>query len=105
MPGSDPDLSPADLMAGLSNGSLALIDVREAHEFAAGHIPGSQNMPLSSFDPYELPSEKQVVLSCQAGKRSTIALDRAIGVGKNNCRQFLPGFAGWLRAGLSVETQ
>ena len=26
------------------------VDVREADEFAAGHIPGAINMPLSAFD-------------------------------------------------------
>ena len=99
------DLSLADLMVGLAGNSIDLIDVRESHEYAAGHIPGSRNMPLSTFDPHQLTSEKTVVLSCQAGKRSAIALDRAISAGKNNVRQFPAGFAAWLNAGFSVETE
>jgi rhodanese-related sulfurtransferase len=99
------DLSMTDLMAGLSDGSIELIDVREPHEYAVGRIPGSRNMPLSIFDPQKLPTQKQVVFSCQAGKRSAIALDQAMKAGNSNCRQFSPGFAGWLRAGLTIETQ
>jgi rhodanese-related sulfurtransferase len=99
------DLSLADLMAGLSDGSIDLIDVREPNEYAVGRIPGSRNMPLSTFDPQQLPTQKQVVFSCQAGKRSAIALEKANAAGRSNCRQFSPGFAGWLKAGLTVDMQ
>jgi rhodanese-related sulfurtransferase len=30
-----------------------VIDVREVDEFAAGHIPGAINMPLSTFQPVQ----------------------------------------------------
>jgi rhodanese-related sulfurtransferase len=99
------DLSLPELMAGLSDGSIELIDVREPHEYAVGHIPGSRNMPLSTFDAQQLPTHKPVVFSCQAGKRSAIALAQANAAGKSNCTQFVPGFAGWLQAGLTVETR
>jgi acetylornithine deacetylase/succinyl-diaminopimelate desuccinylase-like protein len=39
-----------------------VVDVREPHEYAAGHIPHAQNHPLSSFDPAQLPTGKPVVL-------------------------------------------
>ncbi len=34
----------------ISNGSVTLIDVREADEFSTGHIAGAINMPTSNFD-------------------------------------------------------
>jgi len=40
--------------------------VREPHEYAAGHIPGAINLPLSRFSPGQLPSGKPIVLVCQA---------------------------------------
>ena len=45
------DLDRQAVKAGLQDGSIVLVDVREPHEFAAGHIPGSVSMPLSVFDP------------------------------------------------------
>jgi 3-mercaptopyruvate sulfurtransferase SseA len=35
-----------EVKAGLADGSIALVDVREPHEFAAGHIPGATLLPL-----------------------------------------------------------
>ena len=35
------DLDREAVKSGLADGSLVLVDVREPHEFAAGHIPGS----------------------------------------------------------------
>ncbi len=45
------DLDRQTVKQGLADGSLLLIDVREDHEFARGHIPGSVSHPLSTFDP------------------------------------------------------
>ena len=46
-----------DIYAGLeqcrSTPGAVLLDVREADEFAAGHIPGSINLPLSVIDTAE----------------------------------------------------
>jgi rhodanese-related sulfurtransferase len=100
-----PECSFADLTAGLADRSIVLVDVREAHEFTAGHIPGSRNLPLSGFDPDQLPVQGRVVLSCQAGKRAVIAFHRAAAAGKTNCLVFSPGFTGWSNAGLAVESE
>lgn len=34
----------------LANQEINLIDVREADEYASGHIPSAVNMPLSQLD-------------------------------------------------------
>lgn len=49
-----------------------LIDVREPHEFKAGHIPGAKNLPLSQLQSKwnELPEGKPVLVYCQSGMRS-----------------------------------
>src|SRR5699024_8253596 len=47
-----------------------LIDVREPFEFAAGHIPGTENVPLTGF-PNGLEADgRPVVLICASGNRS-----------------------------------
>jgi rhodanese-related sulfurtransferase len=94
-----------DLFAELAlQGHCHVIDVREPHEFAAGRIPGAQNVPLSSaFDPARLPKDKPVVLVCQAGGRSARALDAAHRAGRTDVVHYAPGTAGWIGRGGKVH--
>ena len=50
---------------------VPLIDVREADEFAAGHVPGAVNLPMSVIGErlHELPEGAFDVI-CQVGGRS-----------------------------------
>ena len=41
-----------------------LVDVREAEEFAAGHIPGAVNLPLSRIETVALPKDTPLFLYC-----------------------------------------
>jgi rhodanese-related sulfurtransferase len=83
--------------------AVTVVDVREPHEFAAGHIPNALNMPTSRFDPRELPEGKPVVLVCQAGGRSRNALNRARAIGREDVKHFAGGTAGWRSRGGAVE--
>ena len=47
-----------------------LVDVREANEFASGHIPGAVNAPLSTINNTTLPKDKPLFLYCLRGTRS-----------------------------------
>lgn len=47
-----------------------IIDVREPHEYARGHIKGARNIPLGQISSYELPRGKKYFLICQSGMRS-----------------------------------
>ena len=66
------ELTAQELDAMLRAGAAVVVDVREVDEFAAGHIPGAINMPLSTFQPSKLPDTggKKLVLTCLGGKRS-----------------------------------
>jgi rhodanese-related sulfurtransferase len=81
------------------DGQAAIVDVREPHEYLSGHIPGAINLPLSRFDPAELPSDKPIVLVCQAGARSAKALQRARAEGVQDIRHYAPGTGGWRARG------
>jgi rhodanese-related sulfurtransferase len=89
----------------LSAGKALVVDVREANEFADGHIPGAVNMPLSSFQPSRLPSPKGkvVVLNCLGGKRSGMALDKCSVAQDVVDTHLAGGFGAWSAAGLPVE--
>ena len=47
-----------------------LVDVREADEFATGHIPGAVNAPLSTIGNTTLPKDAPLFLYCLRGSRS-----------------------------------
>ena len=50
-----------------------LVDVREPGEYAAGHIPGALNAPLSTLAEAELPKDRPLFLYCLRGSRSARA--------------------------------
>ncbi len=76
-------LKGPDIHAGLerfrATSGAVLVDVREADEYAAGHIPGSINLPLSAIDTAEIlipRKDTPLFLYCLAGTRSSQALSR-----------------------------
>ncbi len=100
---ADPDVVDfGDLEEAVSADAWTVVDVREPHEFAVGHIPNALNLPLSSFDPGELPEGKPVVLICQAGGRSKNALNRARSIGRADVRHYAGGMNGWRSHGGDV---
>jgi rhodanese-related sulfurtransferase len=94
--GSDQDVVGFDdLEEAVGTSAWTVVDVREPHEFTAGHIPNAVNMPTSSFDPTRLPQGKPIVLICQAGGRSRNALMKARAIGRKDVRHFAGGMNGW----------
>lgn len=97
-------VGPQELAAMLQDGSAILVDVREADEFAAGHIAGAINLPLSRFAPDQLPAVagKTTVLHCAGGKRSGMALDRCAAASAAVDTHLAGGIGAWKAAGLPV---
>jgi len=102
-PTDAPTIAHDDLVAGLKSAALALVDVREPDEYAAGHIPGAVNLPMSRFDPALLPQDRPVALVCQTGRRSGIALAQARAAGRADVRHYAPGTKGWRDGGGPIE--
>jgi rhodanese-related sulfurtransferase len=97
-------MSLEDVKKGLAEDSIHLVDVREPHEYAAAHIPGAINMPLSAFDAQALPSDKPVVLSCQSGRRTLLGLQQAQQAGRADVHTHFEGsLNAWLQAGEPIE--
>jgi len=94
--GSDSDIVGfGELEKAIGANAWTVVDVREPHEFVAGHIPNALNMPMSGFDPRDLPQGKPVVLICQSGERSRNALSKAQAIGREDVRHFAGGMNAW----------
>ncbi len=100
------DISLEELKSGLATGAVLLVDVREADEYAAGHIAGAIFNPLSKFDPSQLPvagDGQMVVIYCRSGKRSVTAMEQARLMGRRDANtHFGGGILAWLNAGEPV---
>jgi rhodanese-related sulfurtransferase len=102
---SHKEVTALELQAMLTAKAVTLVDVREPEEFAAEHIPGAINQPLSRFDPAALPQAggTMVVLQCAGGKRSGMALDKCAAAQAAIDTHLGGGLAAWKAAGLPTE--
>lgn len=97
-----------ELKVALSSGSQ-LIDVREADEFEAGHIPSAVLVSLGTvpenIDRFR--SDANVFLVCHSGGRSMRACEFLHEQGITNVVNVIGGTAGWIALGnpLSIGTQ
>lgn len=98
-------VSAQELKALMDRGRALVVDVREPHEFAQGHIPGAINRPLSSLDPGTIPQEegKVTILHCKGGVRSAKAIDRCAAENSPIDTHLGGGFGEWRSAGLPIE--
>lgn len=80
-----------------------LVDVREVDEFAAGHVPGAVNLPMSTIGEHldELPDEPFDVI-CQLGGRSGRVVE-ALSARGYDVTNIEGGTAEWVAAGFPVE--
>ena len=100
------DLTPEDVSKGMAEGRYLLVDVREPNEVAVDAYPGAVVVPLSSFDPQDIPDPdgKQVVFACRSGKRSVTASLAAQAGGLPYDKHLAGGMLAWKAAGLPTKS-
>ena len=87
-----------ELRRRLASGEAPLIiDVREPHEYAAGHIPGAVLLPLGELPVRhrELPRDREIVLVCRSGNRSGLAQEWLQSLGFHHARNLVGGMLRW----------
>jgi rhodanese-related sulfurtransferase len=100
------DLMPDDVARGLAEDRMILIDVREPNEVAVERYPSATVLPLSTFDPAQIPDPKgrQVVFACRSGRSSVTASQAAQAAGLPYDAHLAGGLLGWKDAGLPTES-
>jgi rhodanese-related sulfurtransferase len=100
------NLTPDEVAAGLKAGRMLLVDVREPNETAMERYPDAAIVPLSAFDPADIPDPqgKQVVFACRSGRRSVTASLAAQDAGYPYKSHLSGGIIAWKAAGLPTET-
>jgi len=99
------NLTPEQVAAGLSEGRILLVDVRELNETSAESYPEAVIIPLSSFDPAVIPDPegRQVVFACRSGRRSITASVAAQDAGYPYRAHLAGGIIAWKAAGLPTK--
>lgn len=88
---------------------LAIIDVREASEYHGelGHIKGSKLVPMAeipaSLDSLEVYRDKEIILVCRSGVRSTTAAAILKGLGFSQVKNLKDGMLAWNKLGYPIE--
>ncbi len=101
-------IDPDELAERIEDGDgLVVLDVRDASEFADGHIPGAVHIPYGDLGERlgELPADQPIAAICSGGKRSGLAasilqregFDQVIHVGRG-------GVGTWKRSGRPMES-
>ena len=83
-----------------------LLDVREDHEWAAGHAPKATHVPMSRISQHaaSLPTDKTIICVCHVGVRSA-AVAAALNRAGWTARNLAGGMEAWAAAGLPVVDQ
>ena len=84
-----------------------LVDVREASEWAEGHLPGAVHLSRGTIErdiEQEIPDrEAEIVLYCGGGYRSALTAESLQRMGYANVASMDGGWRGWTEAGHAVE--
>jgi rhodanese-related sulfurtransferase len=97
--GTSPVIFTAELVSRLQQKAAPrMIDVREVDEFAAGHIPDAENLPLSRFTSLSrtlTDKHEEIVLVCRSGNRSGMAQQFLTAQGFTRTRNLVDGMLDW----------
>lgn len=95
-----------ELLQRVHQGLVTVLDVRPREEYAAGHLPGAENIPLAELEAclHELPRGREIVAYCRGPycilAYEAVARLRAKGF---KARRLSGGYPEWKQGGLPVE--
>jgi rhodanese-related sulfurtransferase len=101
---SHAEISVVEADRRVASGDVLLIDVREADEWRRGHAPGATHIPLAQLSARlsTLPRDRDILLICRSGNRSSVAQDLLTRAGFERAINVQGGMIAWQRHGLPV---
>src|SRR3989304_9067025 len=81
----------------MNSNNVAVIDVREPHEYNAGHVPNAKLIPVATVFARreELPRDRDVIFVCAVGHRSALACEMAAAAGLTRLYNLEGGTDAW----------
>ncbi len=82
----------------------AIIDVRETHEFAGGHIPGAHHISRGMLEfkadshPALKDKNQEILVYCKTGGRAALAAHQLKKMGYTNVHSIQGGMDAWTKA-------
>jgi len=107
MGGGGNSVSPAEATMLINREDAHIVDVREASEFADGHMPDAHHLPLSKLGEHlgqlEKFKEKPLIVCCATGMRSNKACRELSKQGFAKVHNLAGGMDAWVGAGYPVK--
>jgi len=101
------DVNPAEATLLINREDAHVIDVREAEEFAKGHLPDARHIPLAKLadriGEIEKFKGKPVIVCCASGMRSSRACGQLGKLGFSNVHNLAGGIDAWVGAGYPIK--
>jgi rhodanese-related sulfurtransferase/DNA-binding transcriptional ArsR family regulator len=95
-----------ELLSRARDGLVTVLDVRPAEEYAAGHVPGAINVPLSELEDRlgDFHPEQEFVAYCR-GPHCVLAFDAVARLRQKGfkARRLQDGYPEWKTSGLPIE--
>lgn len=100
-----PSVDVQTVAAVKDNSDVLLLDVREQWEYDEGHIPGVTLIPMNEVPNRlaEIPTDKEVIVTCRSGNRSGQVVEFLRAQGFTNVHNMEGGILEWQAAGLPVD--
>jgi rhodanese-related sulfurtransferase len=101
------EVTPAAVQELLRTGAARVFDVREDHEWQAGHVAGASHLGKGIIErdiERTVPDiHTPVILYCGGGFRSALAADALQQMGYTNVKSMAGGWRGWTESGGAVS--